>query len=139
MNLEANKAVSRRMLELWAAHNTDDPHEIIAEDYVNRQEPAMPDGSHILGREAWLALVKSNHTAFPDCRVEILMQIAEGHAVATRWRFNGTNTGPYLGHAPTGIHVTWTGIEIDLFRYEHIVESWVDWDRHHQLKMLGHI
>lgn len=139
MDLEANKALARRMLGLWAGDCTDDPHEIIAEDYANRQEPAMPDGSHVLGRDAWLELVKGHRASFPDCRVEILLQIAEGNKVATRWRFHGTNLGPYMGHPATGREVSWTGIEIDVFRYEHIIESWVDWDRHHQRVMLGHI
>ncbi|MEM6761568.1 MAG: ester cyclase [Pseudomonadota bacterium] len=139
MNLEANKLKSRRMLGLWAGNATDNPDEILAADYVNRQEPALPDGAHILGRARWLALVEGHRAAFPDCHVEILFQIAEGHAVATRWRFYGTNTGPYLGHAATGRHVSWTGIEIDVFRDDFIIESWVDWDRHHQLTQLGHI
>lgn len=139
MDLEANKALSRRMLRLWAGNSTDNPHEFISEDYVNRQEPYVEDGSNNLSLERWLKLLEEYHVAFPDCEVEILLQIAEGDKVATRWRFHGTNLGEYLGKAPTGRRAIWTGIEIDVIRYGKIEESWVDWDMHRMLQQLGHI
>ena len=139
MDLEANKALSRRMLGLWNGNSTDDPRAFISEDYVNRQEPYVEDGSNNLSLERWLAVLDGHRKAFPDCEVEILLQIAEGDKVATRWRFHGTNTGPYVGHPPTGRRVIWTGIEIDVIRYGKIEESWVDWDMHRQFKTLGYI
>lgn len=138
MDLEANKALARRMLSLWAGTSTDNPRNFISADYVNHQEPFVEDGSNDLSLERWLALLGDFHTAFPDCEVEILMQIAEGDKVATRFRFHGTNTGPYLGKAPTGRRAIWTGIEIDVVRGEKIEESWVDWDMHRMLQQLGH-
>ncbi len=139
MDLDANKALSRRMLGLWAGNSTDDPRAFISEDYVNRQEPYVADGSNNLSLERWLKVLEGHRAAFPDCEVEILLQIAEHDKVATRWRFHGTNLGEYLGRPPTGRRVIWTGIEIDVIRYEKIEESWVDWDMHRQLKELGHI
>lgn len=138
MDLEANKALSRRMLRLWAGSSTDDPRDFIAEDYVNRQEPYVANGSsNNLGLERWLDIVKGHRKAFPDCEVEILLQIAEGDKVATRWRFHGTNLGEYLGRPPTGRRAAWTGIEIDVIRNDKIMESWVDWDMHGQFEQLG--
>jgi len=139
MDLEANKALARRMLGLWNAKSTDNPREFISEDYVNRQEPFVEDGSNNLSLERWLGLLKDFHVGFPDSEVEILMQIAEGDKVATRWRIHGTNLGEYLGKAPTGRQAIWTGIEIDVIRYGKIEESWVDWDMHRMLLQLGHL
>lgn len=139
MDLEHNKALSRRMLGLWAGKSSDDPRAFISEDYVNRQEPYVEDGSNNLSLERWIKLLDEFHVAFPDCEVEILLQIAEHDKVATRWRLHGTNLGEYLGRPATGRRAIWTGIEIDVIRYEKIEESWVDWDMHRMLQQLGHI
>lgn len=139
MELNDMKALSRRMLHLWAGSSTDHPRDFIAGDYVNHQEPYAEDGSSELGLERWLELVGHHRVAFPDCKVDILTQLAEADKVATRWRFMGTNTGPYLGKAPTGRNVSWTGIEIDVIRDGKIAESYVDWDMRRQLRELGHL
>lgn len=139
MDLDDNKALARRMLGLWAGDSTDDPSAFLAPDYVNHQEPSASDGPGELDLTHWLQLLDGHRAAFPDCRVEILMQIAEADTVATRWRFSATNSGPYRGHPATGRPVTWTGIEIDRIRGERILESWVDWDMYRQLQTLGQI
>lgn len=139
MDGDANKALARRMLGLWAGDAGEDPRTILAAGYVNHQEPSVADGSGELDLTRWIALVESHRVAFPDCTVEILMQIAEGDRVATRFRFSGTNTGPYLGKPPTGRHAEWTGIEIDVIRNGRIAESWVDWDLYRQLEALGRL
>ena len=40
--------------------------------------------------------------AFPDWREEIVELVAEGDAVAGRFRCSGTHLGEFLGEAPTG-------------------------------------
>jgi hypothetical protein len=42
--LEANKALARRSLEMWASGYSDDPAEIFTVDYINHQEPAAAGG-----------------------------------------------------------------------------------------------
>jgi predicted ester cyclase len=41
-------------------------------------------------------------TAFPDWQEEIVQLVAEGDAVAGRFRCSGTHRGEFLGDAPTG-------------------------------------
>ena len=41
-------------------------------------------------------------TAFPDWQEEIVQLVAEGDAVAGRFRCSGTHRGKFLGEAPTG-------------------------------------
>jgi predicted ester cyclase len=65
------------------------------------------------------------------------MQIAEGDLVATRWEFNVVHSGAFMGQAPTGKEITWTGIQIDRFENGRIVESWVDWDKYRFFQGLG--
>jgi predicted ester cyclase len=40
--------------------------------------------------------------AFPDWQEEIVQLVAEGDAVAGRFRCSGTHRGEFLGEAPTG-------------------------------------
>ena len=41
-------------------------------------------------------------SAFPDWREEIVELVAEGNAVAGRFKCSGTHRGAFLGAAPTG-------------------------------------
>lgn len=53
------------------------------------------------------------HAAFPDYRITIREQIAEGDVVATAWTLQGTHRGewasPMGAIAPTGRSVSYTG------------------------------
>ncbi len=129
MTLDDEKSLARRSLQMWASNNTDKPEEVFAADYVNHQESAAVGGVKELDLDGWKAVVEDNHRAFSDFQVRILIQIAEGDLVATRWQFSATQTGHYLGHPPTGKRATWTGVQIDRIENGKIVESWVDWDK----------
>jgi predicted ester cyclase len=87
--------------------------------------------------QGWKEVVHDNRRAFSNFQVQILMQIAEGELVATRWQFTARNTGVYLGHPASGQQATWTGVQIDRFAAGKIVESWVDWDKYRLFAELG--
>ncbi|MEX3008660.1 ester cyclase [Hoeflea sp. TYP-13] len=134
---DSNKALARRALEFWASDNQDDIAEVFSADYINHQEPSIEGDVKHLGLAGWMTLVAGHHAAFSESRVRIIMQIAEGDLVATRWEFTVKHTGSYIGYQPTGKTAIWTGIEIDRIADGKIVESWVDWDKYRQLEMLG--
>jgi predicted ester cyclase len=75
-----------------------------------------------------------SHSAFPDLRVTIEDQVAEGDKVATRWRVRGTHQGEMMGVSATGKQVAFTGTQTDYISGGKIVESWSNWDT---LGMLG--
>ena len=137
MTLDDMKALARRSLDMWASGNTDNPAEVFAPSYVNHQESAAVGGARPLTLDDWRAVVAENHRAFSDFRVSILMQIAEGDVVATRWQFTAKHSGAYLGQGPTGRQATWTGVQIDRCADGRIVESWVDWDKYRLFETLG--
>ena len=124
---------------MWGSNNTDKPEAVFAAAYVNHQESGAAGGVTSLDLTGWKAVVAENHRAFSDFEVRILMQIAEGALVATRWQFSATQTGPYLGHPPTGKRATWTGVQIDRFANGKIAESWVDWDKYRLFEALGFV
>ena len=139
MSIEAHKGLARRSIEMWAGNNRDKPEEVFASNYINHQEPDAKGGVTALDLAGWKAVVEENHRAFPDLKVQILMQIAEGDLVAPRWRFTATQTGAYLGHPPSGKQAIWTGVQVDRIESGKIVESWVDWDKFRMFDALGFI
>lgn len=137
MSFEDNKALARRALELWTTTSADVPEDVLAETYINHQEPDVKGGIAALDLIGWKALVKAHHAAFPDLLVRFRMQLAEDDRVATRWEFTATQLGAYLGVPASGRKIVWTGIEIDRIANGRIVESWVDWDKYRFMQGLG--
>ncbi len=137
MTIEEQKKLSRRSIEMWASTNTDQPDEVFAANYINHQEPDANGGTRSVDLQGWKDIVSTNHRAFSNFQVKILMQVAENDLVATRWKFSARHTGEYLGHAATDRQVAWTGVQIDRFENDTIVESWVDWDKYRFFEELG--
>lgn len=62
--------------------------------------------------------------AFPDLKVEVLDQLAEGDKVTTRKVIRATHTGELMGMAPTKKSVTIHVIDIVRLRDNQYVEHW---------------
>jgi len=63
-------------------------------------------------------------SAFPDYRLTVRDQIAEGDKVVTRVTMHGTHQGVFNGIAPTGKQVEWSGIAIDRIESGKVIEMW---------------
>lgn len=137
MSHDDHKEMSRHALGMWGSDNTCRAKDIFATNYINHQEPDVEGGVSSKSLEEWKKLVSDYHNSFSDSHVKILMQVAEGDKVATRWEFTSTHTGEFMGHAPNGKRVTWTGVQIDRFEDGKIVESWVYWDKYRFLDEFG--
>ena len=137
MSLEDNKAMARRANAIWASGNSEKFEDIFTDGYLNHQEPDIAGGVSVKNLEVYKELLAKYHSTFSSSRNEVLMQIAEGDWVATRWRFRATQTSEYLGVQPTGKEVTWTGIQIDRLENGKIAESWDDWDKYNLFAQLG--
>ena len=134
-----HKATSKRLLELWgdaAPHRADD---FLAASYVNHQLPDAAGGTSSKSLQEWKALVADFHRGFSDVRMEVLLQVAEGSYVCTRWRLTATHTGTFGDLAATGKTSTWTGTHTDRYESGKLVESWVDWDKYSFLEGLGQV
>jgi len=75
-------------------------------------------------REHYTNLLK----AFPDMRIDVNDIISEGEKVVHRFTTSGTHRGEFLGLAPTGNLVTFTGIQIHLFSERKCIEVWSSHD-----------
>ena len=134
MSVVENKAIVRRFLEgIFSQGNPDVVDELADTDFVVHDpssEAGQVDAEGVKESIAW------SHSAFPDLRVTIEDQVAEGGKVATRWRVSGTHQGEMMGVTATGNQVTFTGTQTDYISGGKIVESWSNWDT---LGMLGQI
>ncbi len=137
MSLEENKAISRRAIKRWSSGDTDAGDEIFSPNYVNYQQHLPDSPDPIRGAVAWKKFIAEFHAAFPDFLDTVELQVAEGDKVVTRFISQGTQTGAFLGHLPTGRRARGTGIAIDPIVGGKIVESWVNWDMMSMLRQLG--
>lgn len=99
----------------------------------------LAESESFLGPEGLRARLERLVAAFPDGRVEIDHQIADGPDVTTRWTLTGTQTGELDGLAPSGKEVTVSGITISRLQGDLVVEEWTSWDRLGLLVQLGAI
>jgi steroid delta-isomerase-like uncharacterized protein len=137
--MERHKATSRKSVQWWNSAFTVDPDSLFADDYVNYQEPiAAGRGETGVTLDQLKAIVAANHAAFPELKVDILVQVGEGNRVATHWTFSGAQKGTYEGLAPTGKAVSWSGISIDEYDSDgKIAKTWVVWDKDTLFRELG--
>ncbi len=130
MQIEANKAASRRLYEEVFGHgHVDVADEIMAPDAVCHCPGSPPNiGTDQIKRQALVL-----RGAFPDLVTRCEEQIAEGDRVCTRWHATGTHTGdlrmPGAAMPPSGKPIEFEEIRIDRYAGGRIVESWFIPDR----------
>jgi len=136
MSSDQNKAIVRRALEEPWKGNLDVVDELVASDYVGH-DPAVPEP--LRGPEGMKEFISTYRAAFPDARITVKEQLAEGNLVATRWSGSGTHEGELMGIAPTGKHVTVSGLTISRLEGGKIVEEFQNWDTFGMLQKLDAI
>jgi predicted ester cyclase len=73
------------------------------------------------GVERWLG---EQWSAFPDLTVVDDLTVASGDIVAVRWHARGTSQGDFLGVAPTGRSLDYTGLSMYRIEDGRIAEIW---------------
>jgi steroid delta-isomerase-like uncharacterized protein len=133
---DQNKALARRALEeVWNQGKLAVIDELTASN-ATYNDPNVPDGK-FTGPEGMKKFVQIYRGAFPDVRITINDQIAEGDKVVTRWTATGTQKGQLMGIAPTNKHAIVTGVDIARFHDGKVVEAWASYDMFGMLQQLG--
>ena len=133
MSTEENKAKVRRIIEeVWNRGNLAVLDELIAPNCVFH-DPR----STLQGPEGIKRYVMMYRIAFPDVHFTIDDLIAEGERVVIRWTVTGTHKGELQGIAPTGKHLTVTGMAMSRFVKGKVVEDWINFDALGLLQQLG--
>jgi steroid delta-isomerase-like uncharacterized protein len=139
MSSEANKSIVRRWYEeVFSQGNFDLIPQLFSADWVNH-DPSGPPGGWPVGLEGATVVAGAYRTAFPDIKITIDDQVAEGDRVVTRWTTRGTNTGSLMGMPATGRPATITGISIERIAGGKIAETWVNFDGMGMMMQLGMI
>ena len=132
---DANKRTARRILEeLFGEGRMETADELVAPGAVGH-DPALPEPTR--GPEGVKRSASVYRAGFPDLRIRIEDQCAEGDLVTTRWTAIGTNTGELWGMPASGKQATVTGITIDRIIADRVVESWTNWDALGLMQQLG--
>ena len=131
MSTQENKALVRRVIELWNRRDMDAFFEICAPEYVEH----LPSGD--LSLEQLKKYAPTFFAAFPDIQLTISDIVAEGDRVACYIKWGGTHKGPMMNIPPTGKNVKLT--QIDMYRIENgkVIERRVAGDRLGLLEQLG--
>jgi predicted ester cyclase len=114
--------------------------DFMSPDVVNHElTDSLGDSQPSLRRSIeWMAdLVYLYRHAFPDLRLEIQDQIAEGDRVVTCLRMRGTQKNALMGIAASGRKIDIAGIRFDRMADGKIVESWFHLDALGMLRQLG--
>jgi predicted ester cyclase len=121
-------ALSRAVVDRWfdevlGAHDRMALAEVAAPDILVHPT-AMPCEAGYFGVggvEQWLG---EQWSAFPDLRVVDHVSVAAGDIVAARWHARGTSQGDFLGVAPTGRSLDYTGLSMYRIKDGRIAEIW---------------
>ena len=125
MSSEQNKAVVRRLFEEPWKGKLDVVDELTAGDYVGH-DPSLP--GPVQGPEGVKEFISTSLGAFPDARITVEEQLAEGDLVATRWSARGTHEGALMDIEPSGKKVTVSGLTISRVEGGKVVEEFQNWD-----------
>jgi steroid delta-isomerase-like uncharacterized protein len=129
--VEAGETLVR---EAWAAieaHDWDALPRFFAANYIRRT------GSTTHSFAEFARLIRSQHEAFPDTKIELSDFAVAGERVAFRWSATATHQGTYLNIPPTQKAVDLWGITISTIADGKIVEDWASWNRFYLLEELG--
>jgi predicted ester cyclase len=75
----------------------------------------------VAGVEHWL---QEQWRSFPDLSVSNESMVASGDIVATRWHARGTSLGDFMGVAPTGRSLDYSGLSMYRIEDDRIAEIW---------------
>jgi predicted ester cyclase len=129
---EENKAiVSRVFTEILSQGKFEVAPEVYAKDFVN----------HGPGKDVGFDETQANdqgwRSAFPDLKMTVEREIAEGDFVTVLWRGTGTNTGSGNGLNATGKKADGRGISIYRVADGKIKEEWTEYSQMLILRQLG--
>jgi steroid delta-isomerase-like uncharacterized protein len=135
MTTEQNKLNARRIVdESWNKHNTKSLDELFTND-APLHDPQNPN--NLRGVQGAKATIETFLTAFPDLKITIEKEIAEGDYVVQHLRAIGTNTGPFNGMPATGKKSNTTGVMTTKFNNGKVVEAWSIFDSYGLMQQLG--
>src|SRR4029077_3360445 len=136
-DLEANKAVALRLVEVFNGRRLDLLEDVLHPEFRERGLSAFPPESPEVGPGARRKLYEMFYQAIPDARAEVLDVVAEGDKVVLVDRFGGTHRWEFFGRPGTGDRIEWMAIHIYTIRDGKVLEYAVMTDALAMVQQLG--
>lgn len=136
MTEELNKIIARRLVEEGLGEGKlTEVERLVAPDVVDHA-PLLGEPPGVEGTKE---VIRTMRRAFPDLYVDVADLVADGDRVVARWKGYGTHRGEFLGVAPTGKRVTFTGMTEARVKDGRITDLWETWDAPAILRQVGAI
>ncbi len=121
------EAINNKQLDVFS--------ELLAPDFVSH---GGVDPDDVVGVQAFVESLAPLYEAMPDWHVAEDYAVAQNNSVGSRSTLSGTHLGNFMGAAPSGKKVSWTGLTVyHLNEDGKIIERWQDFDRLNMLQQLG--
>lgn len=134
MSEEENKQFMNSFIdEVINRQNLDAIDEMVSENFIEH----VPFPGKGPGRQGLKFAIGSMHTGFPDMNWTMHEQIAENEKVVSRFIWEGTDKGEFMGIPPTNKKVEVWGMVIDVVRDGLFSESRIIMDTAGLLQQLG--
>lgn len=133
--LESNKKIAREFWEYFAKGDL----QLVEKLWGNDYKLHFPGKTNALTKEESKQLMKAYNTGFPDMKVSIEAQIAEGDLVVTRLTYGATHKGEFQGSPASNKKIIVTGTSTHRIVNGKIVEEWAEFDALGMMKQIGAI
>ncbi|MGH7772861.1 MAG: ester cyclase [Candidatus Binatia bacterium] len=125
-------AVQSFYVDIWNRHDKSKIPLLLHSDFTFRGSL----GQTRTGHDGFASYVDFVHAALGNYCCDILDLVVENRQAFARVRFHGTHRGEFLGYAPTGKLVEWTGAALFTFRGDKIADLWALGDVYGLLQLL---
>lgn len=134
--LNANKKIARQSFEAFEKNDYSALEKITD---IAKFKLHLPGMDKPLKYEDAVKFNKQYNEAFPDVKLVIETQIAEGDFVMTRLIYKGTNKGSFQGIPASGKKVKVSGMALQHIVKGKLVEEWDEFDSLGMMKQIGAI
>jgi predicted ester cyclase len=139
MSEELKALIQRYTEEIFHKGNLNAIEEFIAPNYIRHTSHFREGGHDVHGPEGLRQSVSAFRATFPDAHFTLEDVLVDGDKIVVRLTCHATQKGEFMGIAPTGKSVTFTGISIYRIANGKIVERWGVEDGVSLLQQLGAI
>ncbi len=122
----------RKAFDEFKKGNIDFIDEVYAQN-CSVHDPFFP--SH--GTAEMKEQARQMRSAIPDVHMELHAILVDGDLTAARWTMGGTQRGEVMGLPATGKSFVSTGVMLDRWEGDRIVEEWNSYDAAGMLQQLG--
>lgn len=133
MSIKKNKELVRHIFDLY------NQRDLTAAYELNAPKAVMHTGKGDISTELNKQIDIEFFAAFPDALAAVKVMLAEGDKVAFQVTWSGTQTGKFMGVAPTGNKVEMTNTDIFRIAEGKVVEGWATFDMLSLMQQIGAI